>query len=236
MTQPPLTLISSIEPASHQSTMASGVVKPSCGTPTKYVTPPIVVNSQPEYDARIQAGNLRCADSNAYLPYFLEVRHDSDWHDIFCGPNWPFPHQWEHKGNPEYSKRVLYHIAAQNHMDVSHHVSKFLSEGRFGPQNDLEGIRHKAFCNRAHDLFTPQEIDHYSEAFLSKVFLWLQMCFEQQNTTVVPKTQQNGSKMPTSKSASNLLNLNSKKNKPEHRKTLSSKSASCTAILVLTVA
>jgi hypothetical protein len=172
---------------------------------TKYVTPPIIVNSQPDWDARIQAGMLRCSDNNANLPYFLQVRHDSDWQQIFCGPGWPFPWEWEHKTNPEYSKLVIYHIAAQNQCDVSTQATKL--KNRVDPDTLLNAVN---YCH-PREFFTPEEMHFFSETFLLKVFEYLRWSLSPQNpkdkTAPVANVEPNVPKVLMSKSTTNSPTL-----------------------------
>jgi hypothetical protein len=231
MPQPSLT--STITPALAQPTMASGVEN-SGGARIKYVTAPIIVHSQPDDDARTEAGQLRCSNNRANLPYFLQVKHNSDWKKIFCGPGWPFPYEWAHKDNVEYSKLVIYHIAAQNHMDVSTQASQLVT--KLGPPGNFGAVLDAVSNRHPRDFFTTEELDFYSEAFLLKVFEWLRLCLLQQNPQLatvpapVPYVEPiNGASKVMSKSTTNSPVL-----KPiKHRKSkshngLSSEYTPCT--------
>lgn len=170
MTQPPPD--QSIAPVLTQSTMASGVAS-AADAPAQVQDkiPLMIVHSQPDLDARLEAAQLRLKENRKYMSYFLSVTHNSDWKKIF--KEWPLPYKWPHMNNEEYSKLVIYHLAAQNNGDVGYMAECFLREGRFGDPTNIVALN--AFTSkpqRVYEAFSREEIAEHSEAFLLKIFEW----------------------------------------------------------------
>lgn len=156
--------------------MASGVASAADAPAEVQVQdkiPLMIVHSQPKLDARLEAGQLRLRDNRKYLPYFLQVTQWSDWKKIFG--EWPLPYPWPHMNNEEYSKLVVYHLAAQNNGDVGFMAERFFREGRFGDPANIDVAALNALTSspaRVHDVFRPEEVAYHSEAFLLKIFEW----------------------------------------------------------------
>lgn len=152
--------------------MASGAASARNAPPQiqdKY--PLLIVHSQPELDARIEAGHLRMKDNRMYSPYFLDVTEWSDWKKVFG--EWPLPYPWPHMNNEAYSKLVMWHIAAQNNGDVGGMAEFFLRQGRFGDPADIAALNELTSSpKRMHEVFRPDEVAEYLEPFLLKVFEW----------------------------------------------------------------
>ncbi|QDS69862.1 hypothetical protein FKW77_000404 [Venturia effusa] len=135
--------------------------------------PLLIVHSQPELDARIEASQLRLLDNCKHLPYFINITERSDWKKTF--EKWTLPYKWPHMNNEAYSKRVIYHIAAQNNGDIGRMARDFFYEGRFGDPTTVNIAALNALTSepkRIHDVFRPDEVALYSEQVLFKVFEW----------------------------------------------------------------
>jgi len=177
---------------------------------------PIIVHSTPDYNARCEASKLRRAN----LPYFLEVTHDANWEKVFCGPHWPFSTPWLYKYDPEYSKMVIYHIAAQNHIDVGNFVANWLSK-----LSHDSGRIWNAIHQHPRTVFSSGELSIYGEPFLFKVYEWVRRGFELTDAKSIPMRgeKENATKM-ISKSTTNSPALKPiKHRKSASHNTLSSK-------------